>query len=90
MYSYLFEKVVKAVFGKPKTSVYFASFRGGGNQKHKYILFTICVYILNYDKDITEEEKEVLERFTSDESIYFDDREVSKILDLLKEKYNIL
>lgn len=89
-YSYLFEKVVKAVFGKPKTFIYFTNFRDGGNQEYKYILFTICVYILNYDENITNEEREKLEQFISSESIYLDDREIVKILDLLKGKYNII
>lgn len=89
-YSYLFEKVFKGVFGYPKTSVYLAGFCNIGERKcHKYMLYTLCIYVLNY-KNITAEEKEVLERFTSEESIFFDDKEIEKILVWLEKRYSLV
>lgn len=88
-YCYLFEKVFKGVFGRPKTPIYFAGYCDMRGDKHKYILYTLCIYVLNY-RNITDEEKEVLERFTSEESIFFDDKEIEKMLIWLEKRYSLV
>ncbi|MGV4460323.1 hypothetical protein ACQ1Q5_02185 [Ornithobacterium rhinotracheale] len=56
-YACVFEKIVKKVWGRPKTDVYFSNFYNGGNPEFKYILFSICVYLKEYEGYFCRQEK---------------------------------
>ncbi len=83
-YGKQFEDILEKIFGTPKTAEYFSNYYGINNDEDKYILFTVCVYLLNW-KDISIEEKKVLENYLRDKK-YLDDNEFHKMLEYLVQK----
>lgn len=88
-YGFLFEKIVKEVFGHfPKGGVYFANFYPV-EDRHKYILYTICMYLLYY-RNMGKEVNEKLEDYIlSDEAKYLNDSDVIEMLHYLEHVLNI-
>lgn len=86
-YGYLFENIVKKVWGNPKTTIYFANLHNSKGD-YKIILYAICIYVLNY-QDISEEEKQILNEYISDEIIYSNDKKSQELMDWFKHKYNL-
>ena len=84
----LFEKIVKKVWGEPKTSVYFAGYYNA-NLGYKSILYTICVYLLNYEI-VSQDEKQVLSEYISrDEENYLSDEKSEELMEWFKNKYKL-
>ena len=48
-FAMLFEKTVEKVFGKPKTSIYFAGYYDINKQTYRSILLVMCIYEKNYN-----------------------------------------
>ncbi len=86
-YGMLFENVVKKIWGKPNTSIYFAGYYGIKN-KEKMILYVLCIYILNYQSP-DEELKERIKKFISSEELYLNHSEFAKMLEFLGEKFDL-
>ncbi|MRJ10509.1 hypothetical protein EDL98_05365 [Ornithobacterium rhinotracheale] len=90
-YAYVFEKIVKKVWGRPKTDVYFSNFYDSGNPEFKYILFSICVYLINYKGELlSDDEKNRIEEYTENfiENLENYNYHI-KIIDFLGDKFNI-
>lgn len=64
-YGIKFENAIKNIFGKPKTSVYFSSYFD--QSKHRPILYTACLYSLNYiPEKFKDDEIKLIENYMND------------------------
>ena len=86
-YGMLFENVVKKIWGKPNTSIYFAGYYGIKN-KEKMILYVLCIYILNYQSP-DDELKERIIKFMSSREPYLNYDNFVEMLEFFGEKYDL-
>ena len=85
-YGMLFERIVEKIWGKPKTPTTFASYY---NMKEgKVILYTLCIYILNYHSP-DDELKERIKKFVLSEEPYLNHDESVKMLEFIGEKFDL-